>query len=131
MSESVEQCRAARGSVVVLLVEDDPHVRMLMRLVLETEGFQVVVAIDGAEALRVLRRMRPRIVLLDLDLPLICGEQVAAEVRDIHGSAVRVIVVRAASDGCIRAYRADADGYLAKPFDVDTLVKRVSEAVGV
>jgi len=113
----------------VLVVEDDPHVRMLLQLTLEYEGYDVVAAADGGEALREIRRVRPCIVLLDLDLPVVCGEQVAAEVRDVHGKAVPVIVLSAAPNGRIRADRVGADRFLAKPFDVDALVAHVAEAV--
>ena len=129
MIDAAAPRRSARRAVLVLVVEDDPHVRMLVGLILEDEGYQVVAACDGAEALRLLRSARPHIVLLDLDLPVINGEKVIAEVRGTRESAVPVIVLSAAADGRARAARAGADGYLAKPFDLDTLVAHVAAAV--
>jgi DNA-binding response OmpR family regulator len=130
LTDVAEHRRAPDADTPILVVEDDPHVRMCLRLVLEHEGYDVVAAADGGEALQAIRRVRPCIVLLDLELPVVCGELVAAEVRDIHGGGGPLIVLSAASDGHLRAERVGADRYLAKPFDVDALVTHVAEAVG-
>ena len=129
MSDHAGRQRPVGADLSVLVVEDDPTVRALLCLVLETEGYCTRTAADGAEALREIRRARPRMLVLDLDLPNVPGERVVSLVRAWHGKTVSIVAVSAAVDGHRRASAAGADGYLSKPFDVDVLVSHVAQAL--
>jgi DNA-binding response OmpR family regulator len=130
MADSPQPARAERSDVTVLIIDDDPRACLLLRGILEGEGYRVAVAVDGPQALRELHRACPRIALVGLDFPAEWVEEIAVEVRSVYGSMSAVIVFSVDSDGRIRAYRAADDGYLSKPFDAAALGDRVAEALG-
>ena len=111
-------------STPLLLVEDDPQLRGMMATLLEDEGYPVRVAADGLDAIRYLQEHRPSLVILDMNLPYVDGDEVGARVRARYGPAVPIVVVTASRRG---AELADALGaaYVAKPFDVDELLATV------
>lgn len=108
----------------VLVVEDDADIRSLICLALEDEGLPVEAAADGREALNRLAEERPSLVLLDMNLPEMGGEGVAAGVRRRYDNDVPIVVVSAVA-ASEPARRVHADAYVAKPFDVDDLLNTV------
>jgi CheY-like chemotaxis protein len=111
-------------STPLLLVEDDPQVRGMMAMLLEGEGYPVLVAADGWDAIQYLQASRPSLVILDLNLPYVDGDEVGARVRERYGHAVPILVVTASKNGAEMADALDA-AYVAKPFDVDELLLAV------
>lgn len=109
----------------VLVVEDDPEISRLLRRNLTDLGHVVTVASDGATGLALAVREQPEVVLLDLGLPDLDGQQVLPMLRGV--SSVPVIVVTAQDDdrSVVRALDAGADDYLVKPFGMDQLVARI------
>jgi DNA-binding response OmpR family regulator len=120
----VDALGAGQVSTPLLLVEDDPELRGMMAMLLEGEGYPVLVAADGLDAIQYLQEHRPSLVILDLNLPYVDGDEVGARVRARYGPAVPIVVVTANRRG---AEMADALGaaYVAKPFDVDELLTTV------
>jgi DNA-binding response OmpR family regulator len=118
----------ARGpypvSTPLLLVEDDPQLRGMMAMLLEDEGYSVLVAPDGFTAIQYLQDHRPSLVILDLHLPNVDGDEVGARVRARYGQAVPILVVTASRRGAAIAETLDA-AYVAKPFDVDELLTAI------
>ncbi len=109
-------------SVSVLVVDDELDIREAVSEVLADEGFEVVSASDGADALKKARDMHPSVVLLDLMMPHMNGwEFFAARRRDPELSAIPVIVLSALGE----VSGLDAAGYIEKPFDVCQLVSVV------
>jgi CheY-like chemotaxis protein len=106
----------------VLVVEDDPQLRAVFQLLLEGEGYPVVTAADGLEALRAARTMRPSLVILDLALPLLDGHAVGARLRATYGYALPIVVVTATGQPAETAGDISPCGYLSKPFDIDGLL---------
>lgn len=108
--------------VIVLVVDDETDIRQALAEVLTYEGFQVVDAGDGQEALDKARQYRPELVLLDLMMPRMNGwEFRRAQKGDRALARIPVVVLSAfANDG-----KMDAEGYIEKPFDVDQLVSAV------
>ena len=106
----------------ILVVEDDDALRQMIRIVLADEGHRAVLAADGAAALDYLATARPCLVLLDLMMPGLTGQEVARQMQE-HGIDVPVLVVSAARTGEQIAVEIDADGYLGKPFDIEQLVE--------
>ncbi|MHB9144258.1 MAG: response regulator [Symbiobacteriia bacterium] len=120
---------AAAGSpgpaAPVLVVDDEPHIRELVRLYLEKEGFAVIEAEDGGAALEAVAAQQPGLIVLDLMLPLRDGWEVCREVR--RSSSVPIIMLTAKDDPVDRILGLEmgADDYLTKPFHPRELVARV------
>ncbi len=109
----------------VLVVEDDPAIGRLLRRNLTERGDVVTVATDGLTGLALAVREEPQVVLLDLGLPDVGGQQVLEMLRAV--SQVPVIVITAQDDDrtVVRALDAGADDYLVKPFGSDQLAARI------
>ena len=116
---------APRSNGPVLVVDDDPGLREIIRETLEDEGLLVDVARDGPEALELAAQRRPDLVVLDWGLPVFDGDVVAAHLRQAHGDAIRFLIVTADGRAAEKARRAGAFAYLHKPFDVNALVELV------
>ena len=110
----------------VLVVEDERNLALGLRANLEYEGYSVLVAESGEDALEVVRSKRPDLVILDLMLPGMDGYQVLGTLRD-RGLAVPVLILSARDEEIdkVRGFRAGADDYVTKPFGVLELVLRV------
>ena len=112
--------RPARPGPLVLLVDDEPAIRAICRVNLEGDGFAVLEATSGAEALKEIKRQRPSLVLLDVMMPGVDGwsvaEQLAAddETREIP---VVFLSARAEDEDHRRGQELGAVGYVVKPFD--------------
>jgi pilus assembly protein CpaE len=112
----------------VLVVDDDASVQRLLQYTLRQEGYEVVVAADGAEGLRLWQHESPALVLLDVSLRGIDGYEVAARIRAEEGEGhVPIIMLTAERDvqQKVRALRAGADDYLIKPFHPAELLARM------
>jgi DNA-binding response OmpR family regulator len=110
---------------MVLVVDDDPWIRLLMRDLLTDEGYAVLEASNGSAALRLAERHPPAVVLLDLVLPEQSGLELLTVLKSTPATAhVPVIVVTARSDLLARATEL-ADGVVAKPFDVEELLAKI------
>jgi len=116
----------------VVLVDDDPDIRMLVRMALELDGLDVVDAANGLTGLDELRAAvgagaRP-VVVLDVQMPDIDGWEVLRTIRDdpaLDAVPVVMCTVRAGAADRSRGYAAGADAYEAKPFDLDQLLSTV------
>jgi CheY-like chemotaxis protein len=113
----------------VLIIEDDPDIRELERLMLSHSGHGVLVAANGREALDVLERLRPTLILLDLMMPVMDGLTFLVERRRRGLAAdVPVICISAAGDQALRrAQDLGALECIPKPADVDDLCDRVAQ----
>jgi DNA-binding response OmpR family regulator len=116
----------------VLIVEDDPDTREMLTLMLATQGFHVVGAEDGLEALHLLRTVRhrapeiPCLVLLDLKMPRLGGGEFRrAQLGDPTVAGVPVAVMSGATDVAQRAQALGAVATLTKPIDMDVLLQVV------
>jgi CheY-like chemotaxis protein len=113
----------------VFVVDDDEDLRMMVALVLQTEGYIVREASDGVEALEELRRGLPDLILLDMRMPRMDGWEFGRRVRDMHGHKIPIVVMTAAEHAEKRASEVDADDFVAKPFDIDKVLRIVSRHV--
>ena len=112
------------------MVDDDPQLRYMIRWALEEEGLVVETAADGHQALEQATRRRPRLVILDMGLPLLSGDELAAELRAIYADGVPVVVISADGHVVDKARRVGARRYLAKPFELDELRAAVQGVLG-
>jgi two-component system alkaline phosphatase synthesis response regulator PhoP len=109
----------------ILVVDDEPHIIELATLYLKNEGYRVISADDGAQALRQIEAERPALVILDLMLPEMDGWEVCRQVR--ASSNLPIIMLTARSDDVdkIVGLELGADDYVTKPFNPRELVARV------
>lgn len=112
-------------SRTVLVVEDEAKIRDLVRAYLERAGFAVVATASGAEAITLARSCRPDLVVLDLRLPDVPGEEVAREIRAESALPIVMLTAKAGEDDRIRGLELGADDYVSKPFSPRELVLRV------
>lgn len=110
---------------LLLIVEDDPSLREVIRLGLESEGFQTVMAEDGPGALIAFASHRPDLVLLDVMLPGLDGFAVCRELRKISLVPIVMLTARTATEDVVAGLESGADDYLTKPFEFPELVARV------
>ncbi len=113
----------------ILVVDDDPNVQRLLQYTLKQEGYDVVVAGDGAEGFRQWGAEAPDLILLDVMLPKLDGYQVAAKIRSEEGGSAHVPIIMLTAEReveqKVRGLRAGADDYLIKPFHPAELLARI------
>ncbi|MGH2513372.1 MAG: response regulator [Candidatus Limnocylindrales bacterium] len=113
----------------ILVVDDDPNVQRLLTYTLKQEGYEVLVASDGAEGFRLWSAETPALILLDIMLPKIDGYQVAAKIRAEEGSGAHVPIIMLTAEReveqKVKGLRAGADDYLIKPFHPAELLARI------
>jgi DNA-binding response OmpR family regulator len=115
---------------LVLVVDDDPDILQTLALCLSTEGYRVVMAGNGKEALELLAGELPAVILLDLMMPVMDGWQFVAELDKQGRRASPLLILSADRAVQGHAARLRADAYLAKPFDLDELLVKVSQLTG-
>jgi len=108
----------------ILVVDDDPTILATVSEVLDMEGFAVVTATNGAEALAAVDHAVPSLVLLDMRMPVLDGWGFMRAIRE-RGLTLTVVVMTAAADARRWGREIGAEGVLAKPFDIDELVRAV------
>lgn len=114
-----------RNGLRALIVDDEVAIRRFLRVALDGEGFVVLEASTGKDALMALVKERPNLVLLDLGLPDIDGVEVTRRLREWSQVPVLILSVREQEADKIAALDAGADDYLTKPFGVGELLARI------
>jgi CheY-like chemotaxis protein len=119
---------------LLLVAEDDSALRSTIEIILEEAGYRVLSASDGQEALETLEACSrsgslPRLIILDMRMPVMDGWQFMTKFRERYGSAIPVVVCTAAEDAAARAEEVEAEGVLPKPFDIDSLVRVVENVL--
>jgi len=113
----------------VLVIDDEPQIRKLLRISLEKKDFFVHETATGFEGLQAIQSVRPDIILLDLNLPDMEGSKVLAELRTWSSIPVIIISVRSLEGDIVSLLDGGADDYLIKPFNVEELVARMNVAL--
>jgi DNA-binding response OmpR family regulator len=109
----------------ILVVDDDPDIRELLKTLLDQRGFQVTAARDGQEALRVFYDERPDLVVLDVQMPVLDGWKTLDRIRELSDVPVVMLTARASELEKTRGLRGGADDYVTKPFGRQELLARV------
>jgi two-component system KDP operon response regulator KdpE len=112
----------------ILIVDDEPDARMLVRMALQSDELEIIEASDGLAALRLAYEMRPDLIILDLSMPLMDGWLTCQRIREVWDTPIIMVTAIADTDDRVRGLGLGADDYIAKPFDIDELRIRV-EAV--
>jgi len=109
----------------VLLVDDDPKIRDLLRLYVERDGHRALFAADGEAALEMALRDRPDLILLDVMLPGIDGFEVCRRIRDVSDIPILLLTARSGEGDTVVGLDIGADDYVVKPFSPRELMARV------
>jgi DNA-binding response OmpR family regulator len=115
-------------SAVVLVVDDEPGIRAVLAELLIDEGYRVVVAQDGVEALRQIGDVSPDLVLLDLNMPKLTGWEVVERLRAL-AITLPIVIMTAGQSATIEAARLGAAAALPKPFAIDDVLTTVERLV--
>lgn len=110
----------------ILITDDDVHIGNMLEEFLVREGYDVLRAYSGTEALMILKNHRPDLVLLDLMLPGMNGEDVLTHIRDIP---VIVVSAKAEINDKVNLLLGGAVDYVTKPFDINELLARITVAL--
>jgi two-component system KDP operon response regulator KdpE len=113
------------GAARILVAEDDPAIRRAIAVQLRAEGYEVVEAEDGKEALAQTRRERPDLILTDLAMPVMDGFGLISALRKSVTTPIIVLSVRGGESDRVRALDLGADDFVAKPFSVAELLARI------
>jgi two-component system, OmpR family, response regulator len=109
----------------ILVVDDDPHIREVVRHFLGTAGFDVVEASDGREALGLLERTQADLAVLDVMMPRMDGWQLCQELKRLRDVPVLMLTAKGETSQKLKGFELGADDYLVKPFEPAELVARV------
>jgi two-component system OmpR family response regulator len=114
----------SEGEAPILVVDDDPSILSTVADILEFEGYSVECASSGEQALKLIDRRLPVLVLLDMRMPTMDGWHFARIIEQ-RGLRLPLVVMTAAQNGKQWAQEINADGYIAKPFDLTDLLDEV------
>jgi two-component system, OmpR family, KDP operon response regulator KdpE len=117
------------NSATVLVVDDEPQIRRVMRTTLAGNGYSVIEARSGEEALEMLRTDQPDLILLDVNMPGMGGLEACREMREHSDVAIIVLTVRNTEQDKVLALDAGADDYVVKPFSMEELLARIRAAL--
>lgn len=116
----------------ILVVDDDVHVRMMLEAILESEGYSVVLAQSGPEALAMMKEEQPSLVLLDYMMPGMNGLDVLREIKKTHGQTKVIIVTGHGNEKLsIEMLKSGAADYIQKPFAMDRLLISIKRVLSV
>jgi len=117
------------NNILILYVEDNPENRLLIRRILEAEGYQVIEAENAAKALETIQKTTPDLILMDINMPDMDGYTLTAQMKtypqlfDVPIIALTANVMKGDRE---RTLAAGCDGYIQKPVDVDDLPEQIS-----
>lgn len=109
----------------IMVVDDDPYIRELLRVFLQREGFDIVEAEDGQEALAKLEQTSAELVILDIMMPNMDGWELCRELRKMYDIPLLMLTAKGETTQKIKGFELGTDDYLVKPFEPAELVVRV------
>jgi two-component system KDP operon response regulator KdpE len=109
----------------ILVVDDEPQIRRVLRSSLSFRGYTISEATSGEEALELVRKRKPDLILLDVNLPGMSGVETCREIRRSSDAPIIMLTVRNTERDKVVALDAGADDYVTKPFGIEELLARV------
>ncbi|MBQ1988966.1 MAG: response regulator, partial [Clostridia bacterium] len=109
----------------ILIVDDDENICELLRLYLQKDGFEVIVANDGRQAVDFANKYSPDLILLDIMLPQLDGWQVCREIRKTSEVPIIMLTAKSETFDKILGLELGADDYVSKPFDTKEVIARI------
>jgi two-component system KDP operon response regulator KdpE len=117
------------SSATILVVDDEPQIRRVLRSTLSSQGYVIIDAKTGEEAVESVRKHRPDLVLLDVNMPGMGGIAACREIRQASEAPILMLTVRNAERDKVAALDAGADDYVVKPFGIEELLARIRAAL--
>lgn len=113
----------------ILVVDDEPQIRRVLRSTLTSQGYVISEVKTGEEAVESVRKQRPDLILLDVNMPGIGGIAAAREIREMSDAPIIMLTVRNTERDKVIALDAGADDYVVKPFGIEELLARIRAAL--
>ncbi len=113
----------------ILVVDDEPQIRRVMRTTLSSQGYVITEAKTGEEAIEMIRKERPDLILLDVNMPGMGGLEACREIRRAFDAPIIMLTIRNAERDKVAALDAGADDYVVKPFGIEELLARIRAAL--
>jgi len=114
----------------ILVVDDSLLMRQLLDNILAAEGYEVFLASNGEEAIEVAKERRPRIIVMDINMPVINGLQACTRLKAIKETrSIPVVLMTGLGMYKMDAFEAGADGFITKPFDLSDIINRVKSLI--
>ena len=109
----------------ILVVDDDSNICELLRLYLEKDGYEVAIANNGGEAVKMFQELSPDLMLLDIMLPVLDGWQVCREIRKFSDKPIIMLTAKGETFDKVLGFELGADDYVVKPFDAKEVMARI------
>ena len=113
----------------ILVVDDEPKIRMFIRANLEARGYDIHLAQDGVEAVEEAARILPDVIVLDVNMPRMDGIEACQKIREWTNTPIIILSVREDEKDKVRALDEGADDYVTKPFGIEELLARIRVAL--
>jgi two-component system, OmpR family, KDP operon response regulator KdpE len=113
----------------ILVIDDEPQIRRVMRSTLSSHGYVISEAMTGEDGVDAVRKTKPDLVLLDMNMPGIGGLEACREIRHSTDAPIIMLTVRNAERDKVAALDAGADDYVVKPFGIEELLARIRSAL--
>ncbi|GAB5551299.1 MAG: hypothetical protein Sapg2KO_08900 [Saprospiraceae bacterium] len=116
----------------VLIVDDEPHIRMALSFLVQKEGYQVAQAENGKAAVQILKEFTPDVAILDVMMPEMDGLSLAKYIRNtanLNRTAIIFLTAKGTQDDRFEGYQTGAEVYLTKPFENEHLINTLNEVV--
>ncbi len=121
-----------KSDILVMVVDDEPAMCSILERILLGEGYKVVVAMDGEAALKLFEEHHPDVVLLDLMLPGMTGQEICRRIKEAS-AATKIIYLSAKATPTdhagLREYKSEADGYISKPASSKQILSGIREVL--
>ena len=120
-------------STKILIADDEPNILISLEFLMKREGYEVVLARDGQEAIDAILRERPALVLLDVMMPIKTGFDVCHEVRasdTVRDTVIVMLTAKGRDTDVAKGLALGANAYMTKPFSTKELVQKVRELLG-
>ncbi len=117
------------NAATILVVDDEPQIRRVLRATLSSRGYVIIDAKTGEEGIELVRKDKPDLILLDVNMPGMGGLEACREIRRGSNAPIIMLTVRNAERDKVAALDAGADDYVVKPFGIEELLARVRAAL--
>jgi two-component system, OmpR family, KDP operon response regulator KdpE len=114
-----------KNSATILVVDDEPQIRRVLRAALSNHGYDILEAESGEQAVEVARRERSDLILLDVNMPGIGGVEACRQLRLFYDGPIIIVTVRNAERDKVVALDSGADDFVVKPFSMEELLARI------
>lgn len=117
------------NSPTLLVIDDEVQIRKLLEISLEANGYKVIFAVDGKDGIRLAASHQPDLILLDLGLPDMNGQDVLLQLREWYSHPIIILSVKSAENEIVQALDNGANDYMTKPFRTQELLARIRTAL--